>query len=175
MALHTKLPIYKIAYDLLDKVTDAIRSMPRDFKDRLWVREAYRVPAEYDHLSPSNIPRDSPILYLADDFATAIAKWGRYRHGRFMPRGFSRILLENTGVRIEQLGDISEEDATAEGVERIVIGDGWRRYGPTAAELAGLPPCATARESYRSLWECINGSWDPMQWVWVVEFKRIEG
>lgn len=32
MAIHTTLPIYKAAYDLLDAVTDLSKNMPRDFK-----------------------------------------------------------------------------------------------------------------------------------------------
>jgi hypothetical protein len=32
MALHTQLPIYKVAYDLLTAVTMSTRNMPRDFK-----------------------------------------------------------------------------------------------------------------------------------------------
>jgi len=32
MALHTALPIYKVAYDLLDVITDLAKNMPRDFK-----------------------------------------------------------------------------------------------------------------------------------------------
>lgn len=32
MAIHTKLPIYKVAYDLLDVVTDLVKNMRRDFK-----------------------------------------------------------------------------------------------------------------------------------------------
>ncbi|WP_417252773.1 four helix bundle protein [Castellaniella sp.] len=32
MAIHTQLPIYKSAYDLLDVVTDLTRNMRRDFK-----------------------------------------------------------------------------------------------------------------------------------------------
>lgn len=32
MALHTQLPIYKVAYDLLDAITDLAKNMPRDFK-----------------------------------------------------------------------------------------------------------------------------------------------
>lgn len=32
MALHTDLPIYKVAYDLLDTITDLSKNMPRDFK-----------------------------------------------------------------------------------------------------------------------------------------------
>jgi len=32
MALHHQLPIYKVAYDLLDVSTDLAKNMPRDFK-----------------------------------------------------------------------------------------------------------------------------------------------
>ncbi len=32
MALHTTLPIYKVAYNLFDVVTDLVKNMPRDFK-----------------------------------------------------------------------------------------------------------------------------------------------
>lgn len=32
MATHTQLPIYKVAYDLLDVVTDLVKNMQRDFK-----------------------------------------------------------------------------------------------------------------------------------------------
>jgi hypothetical protein len=35
MALHTHLPIYKLAYDLLDLAADLTRNMPRDFKASL--------------------------------------------------------------------------------------------------------------------------------------------
>ena len=32
MALHTQLPIYKVAYDLLGVITDLVKNMKRDFK-----------------------------------------------------------------------------------------------------------------------------------------------
>ncbi|HCN89486.1 MAG TPA: four helix bundle protein [Oxalobacteraceae bacterium] len=32
MALHSSLPIYKVAYDLLDAATDMTKNMPRDYK-----------------------------------------------------------------------------------------------------------------------------------------------
>jgi hypothetical protein len=32
MAIHTQLPIYKVAYDLLSVATDVTKNMPRDFK-----------------------------------------------------------------------------------------------------------------------------------------------
>ena len=35
MALHTNLPIYKVAYDLLGVVTELVKNMPRDFKSSI--------------------------------------------------------------------------------------------------------------------------------------------
>lgn len=35
MALHTALPIYKVAYNLFDVVTDLVKNMPRDFKSSI--------------------------------------------------------------------------------------------------------------------------------------------
>ena len=35
MANHTTLPIYKVAYDLLDVITDLSKNMPRDFKQSI--------------------------------------------------------------------------------------------------------------------------------------------
>lgn len=35
MALHTQLPIYKVAYDLLDVATDLVRNMLRDYKQSI--------------------------------------------------------------------------------------------------------------------------------------------
>lgn len=35
MANHTTLPIYKVAYDLLDVITDLAKNMPRDFKQSI--------------------------------------------------------------------------------------------------------------------------------------------
>ena len=35
MALHTNLPIYKVAYNLLDVITDLVKNMPRDFKNSI--------------------------------------------------------------------------------------------------------------------------------------------
>lgn len=35
MAQHTNLPIYKVAYDLFNIVTDLVKNMPRDFKSSI--------------------------------------------------------------------------------------------------------------------------------------------
>ena len=107
----------------------------------------------------------------------------RWRSSRFMPRWASRITLEITGVRVERLQDISEDDAEAEGIEGINQPTGgddyqdyWRNYGLTEKQADGWPWFTGDRiASYKSLWESINGpgSWDVNPWVWVIEFKMV--
>lgn len=87
----------------------------------------------------------------------------RWRPSIHMPRWASRILLEVTAIHVERLQDISEEDATAEGVDFAghspeILRDYW------------------PDERFSMLWETINGdgSWNSNPWVWVVEFKRVQ-
>lgn len=141
--------------------------------DKLWVREAHwwfrdeRDP-ETGYYPPALTIED--VKYRADGNAARRA----WRPSIHMPRWASRITLEVTGVRVERLQDISEADAVAEGIERVVVGEGWRRYDPShAVEAAGLVPCETARASFRSLWQSINGpgSWEANPFCWVVQFR----
>jgi hypothetical protein len=127
--------------------------------DQLKIRETWKADQIWDDFKPSQIPKGEPILYAADEHATGIVPfaWGRGRPSIFLPGWASRITLEITGIRVERLQDISEEDAKAEGV----LNDEH----------------VTPRIRYQWLWEHINGpgSWDKNPWVWVVTFKRIEG
>lgn len=137
--------------------------------DRLWVRETCQ---GVEHESGLDV-----VLYSADGNEIPVkahpldaGRWVdlyRYRGGEgkivpsiHMPRWASRITLEITGVRVERLKCISEEDARAEGAptECCVIGD---------KHFLG----------FRTLWRSIYGeeSWQANPWVWVVEFKRVEG
>ena len=148
--------------------------------DRLWVRETWM-----DLLGTGVEPitgRHSRYAYRADTPAGSYGDETRKEYGLkwrpsiFMPRSASRILLEIVSIRVDRVQNISPSDAIAEGIDRTVTGDGWRRYSDSETEAAGLPPCQYPRHSYRSLWEHINGemSWDENPWVWVIEFKRIE-
>lgn len=149
--------------------------------DRLWVREAFSGPHCMDAsdgckaVPPSKWGDCSRIWYWADGNPTE-GDWTRPRPSIHMPRWASRILLEIVAVRVERLQDISEADAQAEGVERVVAGVGWRRYCDPDSEEVGVPPCGDARRSFRSLWKFINGteSWNDNPWVWVIEFKKLE-
>lgn len=176
---------YAPAYLLPEHAADAVACCPHGQPgDRLWVREAFAIVPRTAYACSNGVQQtlrpDDPY-----DHDAAIYREGwcrstggiRWRPSIHMPRWASRITLEITGVRVERLQDISEADAVAEGTERTITGDGWRRYcADREQEAAGLTPCATAAASYRSLWEQINGpgSWAANPWVWVVEFRRLE-
>ncbi|MDO4705741.1 MAG: hypothetical protein Q4A98_05985 [Comamonadaceae bacterium] len=101
-----------------------------------------------------------------------------------MPRWASRILLEVTGVRVQRLQDISEEEAIAEGLKTLSK-DGGRTWKSGLPDRDGLPDGdgwpwreweKDPRRAYKRLWEFIHGpkSWDQNPWVWVIEFRRVE-
>lgn len=138
--------------------------------DRIWVRETW---AEAGASAPdlklyrANYPAHVPTHYENVPPAEDV-RWTPSIH---MPRWASRITLEITGVRVEQLKSITEEEARSEGVARLRDGF-WKHYLPgwTQHQLS-------ARGSFATLWDSIYGSgeWDRNPWVWVIEFKRIEG
>ena len=132
--------------------------------DRLWVRETFRGCRAYE--VQGYAPKDwgnKPIWFAADGTPPGRPEqWAlRSRPSIHMPRWASRITLEVTDVRVERLQDISEADAVAEGVKNSLH----------------LPGGRFATENFAHLWWSINGdgSWEANPWVWVVEFKRIEG
>lgn len=94
----------------------------------------------------------------------------RWRSPIHMPRWASRIKLEVTGVRVERLQDISEEDAVAEGMTReLREALGWH-----AEESEETFNSTQARSTFGVLWDSISGpsSWAKNPGVWVIEFRR---
>jgi hypothetical protein len=146
--------------------------------DRLWVRETWQGPIlecdeHFDQWreSPDMFKKPGFCVYRATDTLDAIDDDGKelgWRPSIHMPRWASRIDLEITSVRVERLQKISEEDAVAEG-----IGGDFANYTSFQPNVSSF---AFAKDSYRSLWESINGpgSWDENPWVWVLEFRRVK-
>jgi hypothetical protein len=121
--------------------------------DRLWVRETF---AKVDGQTQPWIETDYRATYThGDRLGDTLGIKKRWTPAIHMPRAASRINLDVTGVRVEQLQDISEADAKAEG-------------SPLASG------SYSHRGWYRELWGEINGpgSWDANPWVWVIEFRR---
>ncbi|HBS0038477.1 TPA: hypothetical protein L9I23_002932 [Klebsiella pneumoniae] len=132
--------------------------------DRIWVRETWN---KYGGLLTYRADHD-----WIDDMrkeTVCTAEWVPSIH---MPRWASRILLEITDVRVERLNAISEEDARAEGI----IDGGCLNCGePEPCGCANPEP--DAADAFAYLWQSIYGqeSWNANPWVWVIEFKRVEG
>ncbi|HHL0058154.1 TPA: hypothetical protein ACQZLG_004445 [Klebsiella pneumoniae] len=132
--------------------------------DRIWVREAFRVYSRATDVATLVYKASERNSWTEQTRRVPVAvcnkpatpeKWIPSLH---MPRWASRILLEITGVRVERLRSMSQDDARAEGVIAA--------SGPMEAGLA-----------FRELWDSIYGeeSWKANPWVWVIEFKRVEG
>lgn len=134
--------------------------------DRLWVREAWA------QINVAQAPGETWVVYRECDNRTDYG--GPWKPSIHMRRRDSRILLEVTGVRVERLQDITEDQAEAEGVEGCIPSC------PGPYDEHGNPECdcmnLTYVQSFQALWENIIGrkSWDANPWVWVMEFKRIE-
>lgn len=168
--------------------------------DRVWVRETWGVvsheldedgriqpwtpnrPATAIHEMPfGNGYYSGYAIYAADGDFT----WGDddgYEDGRscwkpsiHMPKAASRILLEITDVRVERLNAISEEDAEAEGIDMEALYGSQDCYDCIADHnMTGRP---TVTGAFKNLWESIYGEdgWKSNPWVWVIEFKLVEG
>lgn len=130
--------------------------------DRLYVREAFK----------TGVCTESTIAYKATHKPSDLEegwyeeiKWTPSIH---MPRRYSRITLEITDVRVEQLQDISKQDAISEGAPQghYSIDVISRRFG--------FPDFS--RSWFAQIWMDIYGedSWSSNPWVWVIEFKKVE-
>lgn len=178
--------------------------------DRLWVRETFTHRADDDGRVTNS------IAYAADgEEIRAVDGDGFQKYRKdgseascwipsiFMPRWASRIELEITGVRVERLNEISEQDAVKEGLKPVirekaftVVCRGGQTFEVSSLCRGGVPVVGensvfgevthiepipekvilTAREAFKTLWGNINGreSWAKNPWVWVVEFVRVE-
>ncbi|CAD6150359.1 hypothetical protein MLO46_19075 [Escherichia coli] len=136
--------------------------------DRIWVRETYRVHGKATDVATLVYRASVRNSWTEQTHRVPVEvcnkpvseKWTPSIH---MPRWASRILLEITDVRVERLHDMSEADAKAEGA--------------TPATYKITPPEAVYRVCFGDIWRSIYGqdNWLSNPWVWVIEFKRIQG
>ncbi len=148
--------------------------------DRLWGRETWRRASCGRPIFRADYASETAAIIDGGPHADI-----RWRPSIHMPRAASRITLDITGVRVEQLLDISEEDAKAEGLGCVTKDGSLYKYG--IPDLDGLPGNDNhgwhwkewerdPRNAYHKLWEQINGPGSAVDnpWVWVIEFKRVE-
>lgn len=115
----------------------------------------------YDELAAKGIHHDADGNYHWVPGASPL----RWRSQVAMPRWASRILLEITEVRVQQLQDMDEGDAIAEGWHHGVWGD--------------LPHVGNGGpfDWFASVWDSTakdGARWKDNPWVWAVSFKRVQ-
>lgn len=127
--------------------------------DILYVRETWAAWSRTMGTPPA-------LYYKADGNAPDGIKWHPSIH---MPREAARIFLRVTGVRVERLWEITEEQARAEGLYR-----GWK-----ATETSTM--ATTAKQAFMWVWDSTIKpadrtlyGWMFNPWVWVIEFERCE-
>lgn len=145
------------------------RKMPYKQGDYLYVRETWSTWTDGYVYKVWTSPFPQPGRY-ADEFMT-------WRPSIHMPKEAARIFLRVTGVRIERLQDISNEQILREGIKPENI----KRYikqMPIETEKYIHLAHAIA---FLDVWndtipkkEFDKYSWEANPWVWVIEFERVE-
>jgi hypothetical protein len=92
-------------------------------------------------------------------------KWHPSLH---MPKDAARIFLRVTNVRVEQLQDITVEDALAEGMDKYIRLNGELDENSIITSFIGIWN-STIKKS-----DLDRYGWDANPYVWVIEFERCE-
>jgi hypothetical protein len=138
--------------------------------DILWVRERFEL---FDRGTDDN-GFDGYLRYVADQKEI---RWPSHplspciKPSIHMPKAACRLFLKIKSIKVERLHDISQADAIAEGVERL--------YNTTSLVYKNYmfkDDVVDAKNSFKSLWQKINGieSWQQNPWVWVIKFEKID-
>lgn len=157
----------------------ALDYIPYAKGDLLWVREAWRTAAAVDDAPPRDlVPGLRPLSYEADyDREPNDGCRGRLRPSIHMPRWASRISLKVTGVRVQRLQEISEEDALAEGVDPLdsqLVS--WHAEWSCDGKRIIETETRTRVPAFQRLWETLHGpgSWDANPWCCAISFERVQ-
>lgn len=159
--------------DLMEWDGKEMRPIPIGFApgDRLYVRESFVTGFDIDdeYGRPAGDKKawyratDINLTWFDPDTESTLDNppWKPSIH---MPRWASRLTLTVTDVRVQRLQEISEADATAEGL--VSAYDGW------ATDAGGSHWGNTAVNSYRVLWNDLHGpdAWDSNPWIAAISF-----
>lgn len=132
--------------------------------DVLWVREAWRVPPQYDSVKPSDLGMlYDRIEYEADDDGPG---GGKLRPSMHMPRWACRLTLHVKQVVVQRLQKMTELDALAEGFAKefriSVMRPGRKDYRMPLSYRAGA-----------ANWFSSHGDrWDDNPWMVAIAFER---
>ena len=140
-----------------------IRKAPYQPGDILYVRETWclRYDGEkYFYKADKNTLREEKRLIDYNNTS--------WRPSIHMPKEAARIWLKVTGVRVEQLQEITAESALTEGADKYIHANGTLNEDQTITSFIGIWN-STIKKS-----DLERYGWDASPWVWVIEFERCE-
>lgn len=135
--------------------------------DILYVRETWNV-----------LPYSGEYLYKADcDLKDKFLSSLKWRPSIHMPKEAARIWLKVTDVRVEQLHEITDEQAAKEGFDGGRCSCGGNAYACTDCYNSGWiePPWVGFMHTWNSTIKKVDFDrygWDANPWVWVIEFEQ---
>lgn len=148
--------------------------------DHLWVRENFRYGTRDNGQSVIVYVADGEVreLFASEGGEGDLCKTGRIINERVgmgpcrpsihMPRWASRITLKVTDIRVQQVQEISEEDAIAEGCSGSFLPS--YRAGGEILCIDGEYPS----DEFGKLWQSIYNTWDANPWVWAATFEVVK-
>lgn len=148
--------------------------------DRLYVREPFSRLDSFNFFDPT-VPHEVPDFWYWADGEPAWGDWTRPQSGAVMSCDASRITLEVTGVRVERLQSADESNLLNDLGDMLEHCDTVAGRAFNHAEhyaIAGVPVgLCPEMHGFKAWWDKANGagSFDSNPWVWVIEFKRIDG
>ncbi len=149
-----------IPYEMTEDDLQPIKCPYGEKGNLLWVRETWK-KVNNDFIFKTNI---LPSEMLEACRVYPEKEKNNWKPSIFMPRGACRIKLSVINVWAENLQDISDEDCIAEGIETDKEGVSYKLYGDhNISDILGRKAeYGTAYESYKTLWQSINGkkSWE---------------
>lgn len=181
---------YQLPDDLTEKEKGMLWTPPCHTDDILYVRETW----QYIDFAGEN----NGYVYRASEngklWEIESENW-TWKPSIHMPKEAARIFLKVEDVRVERLRDITEEQASSEGVpddldypiSKVYCprchGEGL--IGAVCANLGYMevdcPDCDTAIKRFKNIWNSTikksdldRYGWDANPWIWVIEFERIE-
>ena len=155
--------------------------------DRLWVKETFYCDHYDCPVAPIEEMRELIEYYASHDCRS----WesgcpccdengrSRWRSSVHMPRWASRLTLTITNVRVQQVQDISEEDALAEGVKPLAHPEGKPALTWVGTSLVCKAPSRAFKDTWDSRHAKRGFGWDVNPWVVAITFtaerRNIDG
>lgn len=175
-----------------DKYQHDIVTAPCFVGDLIYVRETFMPDPDADHDSWDEHELsyfewagcDSSPQFLPDALKTpehCIYKAngpvdGKWTPSIHMPRWASRLTLKVIDVRIEQVQDITEQQAQNEGFRFHSLYNEWGGLEVHPDSRSHAPQWRwyeKASHAFKYLWNNIYNNWDQNPYVWVIEFEVI--